>query len=131
MSGELWCAVDYDGNALSHSNKKSKKLGSNQRNKKRVNSSNREVQGPSLGLDDYHQAMDNVVVDSLFKPDTAKNRKKTKKKLASIDSHYQRTMAAETGLNKKGKATKNSKDAHPLSVTATTTRQTLGYFPVT
>lgn len=109
MSG-LWCAVDYDGNELAHSARDSKKIGSNQREKKRVRIV-REVQGPSLSVSDYAKAADE------------QRAKGNTKKANQISDTYRKRMAAETGLNSKGVATKNAKNAHQLSITKTTKRQ--------
>lgn len=112
MSGELWCAVDYYGNSLSHASRNDKRLGTNPKKKKQVKIV-REVQGPSLGEQDYAQAYRKAI--------QAGDKKKAKK----IKEQFNKNYVADTGANSKGKATKNAKNAHQLSLTKTTQRQNM------
>lgn len=107
MSGELWCAVDYDGNSLSHASRNDKRLGTNPKKKKQVRVV-REVQGPSLGYYDYQDAYNEQI------------KKGNKKKANEIANAADRAYIADTGLNKKGKATKNYKDLNRLSFSKST-----------
>lgn len=110
MSGEFWCAVDYYGNSLSHASRNDKRLGTNPKKKKQVKIV-REVQGPSLSEQDYAIAYKKAVQAG------------DKKKAEKIKDQFNKTYVAETGADSKGKATKNSKNAHPLSMTKATQKK--------
>lgn len=122
----LWYAVDYNGNYLEHKNSNSKKLGTNPKSKKKVKkwSSDDEVQGPSLGWQDYENAYINALADEQLTK-SKKVRKNAHKKREKIVNQWNTAIIADSKMNKKGVAKRNytSKTLHPLSYTRTTMRQ--------